>query len=48
MLSLSLCDDCHRGSLLLWLTTMADNNRADGQIAMYVYKDLCEGVYLHA
>lgn len=48
MLSLSLCDDCHRGSLSLWFYTMADNNRTDGQIAMYVCKDLYEGVCLRA
>lgn len=36
MLSLSLCDDCHRGSPGLWFNTMADNNRADGQMVMYV------------
>lgn len=36
MLSLSLCDDCHRGSVGLWFNTMVDNNRADGQMATYV------------
>lgn len=50
MLSLSLCDDCHRGSAGLWFNTMADNNRADGQMAMYVGLDICMRVCvcLHA
>lgn len=39
MLSLSLCDDCHRGSAGLQFNTMVDNNSADGQLAMYVRKD---------
>lgn len=39
MLSLSLCHDCHRGSLGLWFNTMADNNRADGQMVMCA--DVC-------
>ena len=41
MLSRSLCDDCHRGSVGLWFNTMADNNRADGRMAMCVCKDIC-------
>lgn len=40
MLSLSLCDDCHRGSVGLWFNTMADNNRADGRMAMCVRKGI--------
>lgn len=47
ILSLSLCDGCHRGSAGLWFNTMADNNRADGQMAMYVPKDFCVSVCVH-
>lgn len=53
MLSLSLCDDCHRGSPRLWFHTMADNNRTDGQMAMHVHQNVCVRwacvcVHLHA
>ena len=46
MLSLCVCDDCHRGSAGLWLNTMADYNRADGRMAMYVCERVC--VCVHA
>ena len=47
MLSPCLCDDCHRGSLGLWFNTMADNDKADGQMVLYVREDLCECICMH-